>query len=292
MTFQRFNNGELALSDVEVSSVRSQLTAGEWSFRDARNRGFVLQSGRGSIALKESEVSFAAPCVIWLPSGTSGLVTMQAGTRGLMVCVTDSGIAQAISSGPIAEKIRSVLGLPLVKPQSDIAHAVPVYRTLEALAFELEPHQNGSREAARHHLALFLIGIWRLAGSEPRTDNLSPSRTLVLHFYQTVELHLRDHWPIARYAQELETTPDRLNAVLRRETGTAPLAVIHARLIKEADDLLERSTMQIAEISDYLGFSDPAYFSRFYKRMTGQSPKDQRQVAAERKTSSSFSAWP
>jgi AraC family transcriptional activator of pobA len=35
--------------------------------------------------------------------------------------------------------------------------------------------------------------------------------------------------------------------------------------------------MTISQISDQLGFSEPAYFSRFFKRMTGRSPKDFRQ---------------
>jgi len=41
----------------------------------------------------------------------------------------------------------------------------------------------------------------------------------------------------------------------------------------EAKRDLVYTTMTIGQVSDRLGFSDPAYFSRFLKRGTGQSPK-------------------
>jgi AraC family transcriptional activator of pobA len=32
--------------------------------------------------------------------------------------------------------------------------------------------------------------------------------------------------------------------------------------------------MTVAQVADVLGFADPAYFSRFFKRLTGLSPSD------------------
>jgi len=52
---------------------------------------------------------------------------------------------------------------------------------------------------------------------------------------------------------------------------------LHQRLLLEAKRELVYTSMTISQISDQLGFSEPAYFSRFFKRMTGQSPKDFRQ---------------
>jgi AraC family transcriptional activator of pobA len=52
------------------------------------------------------------------------------------------------------------------------------------------------------------------------------------------------------------------------------LKVIHQRLITEAQRNLIYTGKTAADIALSLGFSDPAYFNRFFKRMTGQTPKN------------------
>jgi len=52
---------------------------------------------------------------------------------------------------------------------------------------------------------------------------------------------------------------------------------LHQRLLLEAKRELVYTSMTISQISDQLGFSEPAYFSRFFKRMTGRSLKEFRQ---------------
>lgn len=49
--------------------------------------------------------------------------------------------------------------------------------------------------------------------------------------------------------------------------------MINQRLLLEAKLDLVYTTMTVNQVSDSLGFSKLAYFSRFFKRGTGQSPK-------------------
>jgi AraC family transcriptional activator of pobA len=109
-----------------------------------------------------------------------------------------------------------------------------------------------------------------------------------------VELHMREHRTIADYANALSVTADRLNTAVRRVTGRSPAELIHGRLAAEAANLLDSSGLQISEIAVTLGFQDPAYFTRFFKRMTGQSPKEYRMGNVHRKEIAeiSFAAWP
>ncbi len=70
---------------------------------------------------------------------------------------------------------------------------------------------------------------------------------------------------------------------MRRTTGRSPLAIVHARIRAEADTLLDNSSLQIAEIAEALGFGDPAYFSRFFRRRCGEAPSTwrRRQIEAQ-----------
>ena len=81
---------------------------------------------------------------------------------------------------------------------------------------------------------------------------------------------------------------------MQRATGQSPLGLIHARLFTDARQMLETSGLQIAEISVHLGFDDPAYFSRFFKRLTGKSPRQYRAEAMlnQVRDGGSYAAWP
>ena len=280
-----------ALPDTEVMPVASELTNGEWTFRDGRHRGFVLEAGRGGVKMSDGEVPFASPCLIWLPAGTTVKLALDAGSRGMSLAVTEVGLARAIPLGPVAAQMRGALVQPMLHARLETRQARRLAETLGAIAEEGRNDWPGAQESIRHLLALFFIAAWRVSGPVLREAQPLP-RTIVQRFLHAVELHLRDHWTIARYAVEAGVTPDRLNATVRRTTGRSPLALVHARIIHEADTLLDDSSLQIAEIAEELGFSDPAYFSRFYKRLTGHSPNRQRREISRRTDRASFAAWP
>lgn len=279
--------------ETEASPVRSELTDGEWTFRDERHRSFVLLAGRGRVRLAEGDLPFSAPCLIWLPASRNARLYLEAGSRGMSLAVTEVGLARAIPVGQNAGQMRAALARPMILARLDATHARRLAGTLEAIAEEDRQDWPAKQESVGHHLALFFIATWRLSGPVLRETQALPS-TIVHRFLHAVELHLRDHWTIARYAAEIGVTPDRLNATARRATGRSPLALIHARLVLEADALLDDSRLQVAEIAEELGFSDPGYFSRFYKRHTGHSPNRQRRdfTAGGQRIGKSFAAWP
>jgi AraC family transcriptional activator of pobA len=51
------------------------------------------------------------------------------------------------------------------------------------------------------------------------------------------------------------------------------VALIHLRMIVEAERQLRYTTMPVAQVAYLLGFEDPAYFTRFFRRHSGLSPK-------------------
>jgi AraC family transcriptional activator of pobA len=51
------------------------------------------------------------------------------------------------------------------------------------------------------------------------------------------------------------------------------LQLIHQRLLLEAKRNLVYTSMTVAQVADSLGFSEAAYFSRFFRRATGLSPR-------------------
>lgn len=125
--------------------------------------------------------------------------------------------------------------------------------------------------------------VWRLARHGARLKRgpkSSARRALYTRFLSLVEAHHRDHWPVTRYADELGMTPERLNRLVRAETGQAALDLVHARLVREACRRLTYVAAPVSKLAYELGFEDPAYFTRFFRRHTGTSPRDYRRATA------------
>ncbi|MNE34730.1 Bifunctional transcriptional activator/DNA repair enzyme AdaA [compost metagenome] len=72
-----------------------------------------------------------------------------------------------------------------------------------------------------------------------------------------------------------------LNSLCRELAGQTALQIIHQRLLLEAKRNLIYTNMSIGQLSDSLGFSDPTYFSRFFRRLDGQTPNAFRQSAGQ-----------
>ena len=73
-------------------------------------------------------------------------------------------------------------------------------------------------------------------------------------------------------AERLNFSSRYLSDVLKQETGKTALELIHLYIISEAKNLLKEGRMNISEISHSLGFENPTYFSRLFKKEAGVSP--------------------
>lgn len=104
----------------------------------------------------------------------------------------------------------------------------------------------------------------------------SPGDRRLAVFRHMVETHLAEHRPLEFYARSIGTTVRTLTRLTRRHLGHSPQALINRRLALEAQRLLRYTGASASAVAIELGFSDPSYFSRFYLRMTGHRPQDER----------------
>ena len=105
-------------------------------------------------------------------------------------------------------------------------------------------------------------------------------RAFFRQFAALIETHYAHGWSIERYARKIGITATYLNILCREATGQSALALIHQRLILAAKRELVYTTMTISVVAETLGFTDPAYFTRFFRRHVGVSPREFRSQAA------------
>jgi AraC-like DNA-binding protein len=68
----------------------------------------------------------------------------------------------------------------------------------------------------------------------------------------------------------------RLNEVFKNYTGMTPYQYFIQLKIHRAKELLGLGRYSVKEIAFTLGFSDPYYFSRLFKKKTGIAPSEWR----------------
>lgn len=84
--------------------------------------------------------------------------------------------------------------------------------------------------------------------------------------------HYREEITISRLCELVQLSPAYVIGIFKEVYRQTPIEFIHQIRISVARDLLLQTAMNISEVSDYLGFCDPTYFNRVYKKVTGRPP--------------------
>jgi AraC family transcriptional activator of pobA len=101
----------------------------------------------------------------------------------------------------------------------------------------------------------------------------------VYEFLMLLESNFNTVTNIDFYAGKLGISSKRLNQILKEKLDKTGTQIIHDRIILEAKRRMIHTDVTIKEIAYDLGFSDRPYFSRFFKKQTGQTPEEFQKVA-------------
>jgi AraC-like DNA-binding protein len=139
----------------------------------------------------------------------------------------------------------------------------------------LEEHDHALPDAAEVLRATLRLVLLRLARLYLRASpQRKPTRamTIVRQFHRELETHFRQETEIGAYAARLGVTRNHLNDVVQEQTGQSAGELIRRRRLLDAKRMLYHSEMSVSEIGYALGFEDPSYFSRFFRRYEGVTP--------------------
>lgn len=100
---------------------------------------------------------------------------------------------------------------------------------------------------------------------------LNPNLSKFIAFKLAVETHLTEQPSIHTIAEKLALTPNSLYRIVKEYTGTSPKDFFTNRLMIEAQRKLHYANLSVKELAYELGFNDPDYFSRVFKKCTGKS---------------------
>jgi AraC-like DNA-binding protein len=117
-----------------------------------------------------------------------------------------------------------------------------------------------------------LIHCERLFEKKQDLSSAIPTVDVIRRFIQLLDdYYLKEH-AVTFYADKLSVHPNYLNSLVKKHTGMSTKEIIQNRLLLETKYLLHSTNLSIKEISNKVGFSDPNYFTTFFKRLEKISP--------------------
>ncbi len=134
----------------------------------------------------------------------------------------------------------------------------------------------GAESLAAWYLSRFLV---------PEVDRASEAGSSGRLRLAPVLAHLREHldeaFELRELASLLHLHPTYFSNLFRSLMGMPPLAYLLQLRVEKAKELLWFSAATVADIARLVGFADPLYFSRQFRRLTGRSPRNYRRMREE-----------
>lgn len=149
---------------------------------------------------------------------------------------------------------------------------------LDALR-EYTEKAKGYHEVLKAILGIFLIEFLRQRQSKvmPTVINNSYAQEKLEQFLELVESNSITHKQISQYADLLHLSSYQLGKITKKLLDKTPSEIINDYIILEAKRQLLATTNQVSQIAYNLGYEDPSYFTRFFKKHTNSSPEIFRQ---------------
>lgn len=141
-------------------------------------------------------------------------------------------------------------------------------------------HRFGYEDVIRFLLKSLLINLERVRQKEPerRIEFTNLYEKQFFTFKQLVEEHYTQGLSVNAYANLMNVSSKTLTTITKTIGGQSPLQLVAERIVLEAKRLLKFTTLRVSEIAFRLGFDDPSYFIKYFRRQIGHSPGDYRNI--------------
>jgi AraC family transcriptional activator of pobA len=149
------------------------------------------------------------------------------------------------------------------------------YRTIRGLMAEIcdEYPREEKLKPQKLRALVNLVYIETVRLSPPVTVSEKENYLSKLRKFETlVDQHFKTFKSARDYAGMMNISEKHLNRITQVCLQKTSSAVIAARIILEAKRMLMLSRLNVNQVGDALGYKDKSYFTRFFKKQTGETP--------------------
>ncbi|OBX08022.1 cupin [Gallibacterium salpingitidis] len=243
-------------------------------FHDRYFQLHYLTKGSIYLQLGENIYSLKAPCFILTSPSVPHSFYTELDTVGHVLTIPQQFIWDLLRSIQQNNNYFHPLCMELDKNSHETKEMETI---LDKIVEEYQDSRVEKHTMLRLYTKILFINIARLKEKNVQVAKKLPVKggdiDMFNQFNQLIEQHFKKNWVISEYLTHLCISESRLNVLCKKFSGLSPKQIIIERQLQEARFKLLFTQDSISKIAYDLGFSDPAYFSRYFQARVGVSPK-------------------
>jgi len=231
----------------------------------------ALKKGEGKHEIDFTSYKVQDNCVFFLRPGQVHQLELRAGSNGYLVEFNTEFYH------PKDKLSNQRLGKASSKNYCELE--MNRFNRLEAILAsmfqEFTAREEGFKDIIKSNLDIFFIEFIRQSPNPNAgaTTANSYSQGRFEEFMELLDRNIAINKQVSQYTDMMSLSPYQLNEIIKSSVGKTTSELINEQIILEAKRYLLATTNQVKEIADQLGYEDPSYFIRFFKKHTGHSPE-------------------
>lgn len=234
-----------------------------------------LSKGTGFHIIDGNKYEIKPPCVFFMSPGQAHKIEFSSDIEGYIFIFTSEFYLinqtnqNRLIEFPFFFTIRQDNPPLEFTSQTDVDFIESLFK--KAIA-ETGKGNNYSIDLLRSVLDLILTSCSVLYKSGENTVQKGRGHIVVKKFFQEVEENYHKNLTVNEYAAKLAITPNHLTQTVTELTGKTSSQIIKSKQVLEIKRLLVHTNLSVTEIGTSLNFPDQSYFTKFFKRETGNTP--------------------
>ncbi|MBR5863155.1 MAG: AraC family transcriptional regulator [Alistipes sp.] len=265
----------------DANAIRAEKVLGMNPFKLDMSMTIIYDKGEAVFKINMHKYHIKAPTVIIVMEGqTCELISFSDDLQGRAIVMSSSftnSLFVGTKSGYKHKLYSSMINTPLINFEKDKNVFSEYYQLLKNIV--QSTHSEFKIDAVRHLTLAMFYGYSHLKhemsslikGSKRQDDIYSA-------FLEVIGKYYKQRREVSFYADMLCITSKHLSQIVKEVSGKTASDIIEDYVITETKALLLSTNMTIQQISDYLSFPSQSVFGKYFKRITGKSPKEYRSM--------------
>jgi AraC family transcriptional regulator, transcriptional activator of pobA len=272
------NNSVLLSNFIHHESLETRSKMYDWEINEHFHTDlyqlFIIKYGEGILLSENREIILKSPCIITIPTNTLHGFHFQSDIDGEVITLSETFLESIFKNSP--KLFIEINQLQHLSFKENVLFFTEIEVFEEMIRKELLEENIEKQTVIQSLFQLLFAHIYRFSISTNELVTSSDNRTLGYFqaFQKSIKQSFQDSKSIEAYAKELNITAVHLNRICQKLVQKSALQIVQDYVINEAKKYLLNTSYSISEVSFFLNFKDPAYFTRLFKKQTGVSPSD------------------
>ena len=234
---------------------------------------FVVVEGETNLLYGNEKIHIQGPSFITIPKNTDHGFEHLTPLKGWIISLSDSVLEHMIKRE--AEVIEAIEMFQVTKIVTG-EYSEEIFNTMQNCINEYNSAKVGRLLMLEYLVGQLVVQLRRLPQSIQHTIYNADNSSIIYYrrFTQLIRESSTYKKTVEDYANDLKIASGRLNRICNSVALKSPREIIMDYYVTQAQLLLSNIEKSIAEVCYTLGFEDPSYFSRIFKRKTGLTPNE------------------